>query len=164
MIVQIIGKVTYPITLDPTVWIFDDRKRTFSEVFGEGISTGEEQEIDELREQAERFNRAMYQQKVSPPVNKSVNRYEKERAIKGTFLMPLLPFLYTSEISDEAKTAVLETSDGDISITTEKIRDSYALFAEKGKPLKEDGPIHIYFGDESNLNDPITGVKKIRFE
>ncbi|SDJ04228.1 hypothetical protein [Salimicrobium halophilum] len=164
MIVQITGKVSYPITLDPTVWIFDDRKQTFSEVFGDGISTEEEQEVDELREQAERFNRAMYQQKVSPPINKSVNRYEKERAIKGTFLMPLLPFLHTSEIDKNANTAVLETTDGEVSITTEQIRDSYALFAETGKPLKEDGPIHLYFGDGSNKEAPVKGIKKIRFE
>ncbi|PBB05280.1 MULTISPECIES: hypothetical protein [Salimicrobium] len=164
MIVQITGKVTYPITLDPTVWIFDDRKLTFSEIFEDGITSEEEREIDELREQAERFNRAMYQQKVTPPVNKSVNRYEKERAVKGTFLMPLLPFLHTSDIHDEAKTAVLETSEGEKSVTAEEIRDAYALFAEKGKPLKDDGPIHLYMGDGSNKDEPIKGIKKIRFE
>ncbi|WP_347860693.1 hypothetical protein U0355_08215 [Salimicrobium sp. PL1-032A] len=164
MIVRIIGKVTFPITLDPTVWIFDDRKQTFSEVFGDGISTEEEEEVDELKEQAERFNRAMYQQKISPPINKSVNRYEKERAIKGTFLMPLLPFLHTSEIDKDASKAVLETDKGEVPVTTEQIRDAYALFAETGKPLKEDGPIHLYFGDGSNKDNPIKGITKIRFE
>ncbi|MDY0408070.1 hypothetical protein [Paracerasibacillus soli] len=35
MIVQLTGNITYPITLDPTVWIFDDRKIKLEEAFNE---------------------------------------------------------------------------------------------------------------------------------
>lgn len=33
MIVQLKGNVQFPITLDPTVWIFDDRKIKLEEAF-----------------------------------------------------------------------------------------------------------------------------------
>ena len=28
-------------------------------------------------------------------------------------------------------------------------------FSNNGKPLKEDGPVHVYFGDGSNKQNPI---------
>ncbi|MFS0661983.1 hypothetical protein AB1L07_24440 [Niallia alba] len=32
-IIQVTGLVNFPITIDPTVWIFDDRKQTADTVF-----------------------------------------------------------------------------------------------------------------------------------
>ncbi len=37
-------------------------------------------------------------------------------------------------------------------------------FSHKGKPLKEDGPIHIIYQDGSNKDDPIKHVKSFRVE
>ena len=42
-IVQIKGNTAYPITLDPTVWIFDERKKKLADFFN-----GESEEQDEL--------------------------------------------------------------------------------------------------------------------
>ncbi|CDQ19884.1 hypothetical protein [Halobacillus karajensis] len=161
MIVQIAGNVKFPITLDPTVWIFDDRKKTFSEVFeGEEIKP-EFTEEDELKRQSTRFDREVYQQKINPPVNKSINRYEKQRILKGTFLMPLQPFLHTSEPAPDVKRAILVTDNSEETIDAEELADSLLLFAEDGKPLQEKGPVHLYFKDGSNQSAPIKGIKKI---
>ncbi|RWZ60737.1 hypothetical protein EQV77_05430 [Halobacillus fulvus] len=161
MIVQIAGNVKFPITLDPTVWIFDDRKVTFKEIFEpDAVETSEEEE-DELKRQSLRFDREVYQQKLNPPVNKSLNRYEKQRIVNGTFLMPLKPFLHTSEPARDVSTAALVTKDGEHVIDADDLAESYLLFAKEGKPLKEEGPVHLYFKDGSNRSQPIKGIKKI---
>lgn len=48
MIIQLKGKVTYPITLDASVWIFDDRKIIFEEAF---IAREEEEKEDKAKKQ-----------------------------------------------------------------------------------------------------------------
>lgn len=163
MIVQIKGNVKFPITLDPTVWIFDDRKKTFSEVFeGEKIDIeSKHSEEDELKRQSTRFDREVYQQKINPPVNKSINRYEKQRILKGTFLMPLKPFLHTSEPLPDVQKAALVTDEGEEIIDADVLAESLLLFSEDGKPLHDQGPVHLYFKDGSNRSTPIKGIKKI---
>ncbi|MGI8314020.1 hypothetical protein [Halobacillus mangrovi] len=161
MIVQIAGNVKFPITLDPTVWIFDDRKLTFNEAFHpEEIEKSDEEE-DELKRKSLRFDREVYQQKLNPPVNKSINRFEKQRIMKGTFLMPLKPFLHTSEPEASVEEAALVTDEGEHTIPADALSESLLLFAEDGKPLKETGPVHLYFKDGSNKATPIKGIKKI---
>ncbi|MCA0969413.1 hypothetical protein LCM20_02265 [Halobacillus litoralis] len=164
MIVQIAGNVNFPITLDPTVWIFDDRKVTFKEVFEpESVETSAEEE-DELKRQSLRFDREVYQQKLNPPVNKSINRYEKQRIVNGTFLMPIKPFLHTSEPKNDVTKAKLVSDEGEHIVDADQLADSYLLFAEDGKPLKEDGPVHVYFNDGSNRKEPIKGIKRIELQ
>jgi len=161
MIVQIQGNVKFPITLDPTVWIFDDRKMTFDQVFHPEKAKAEEEEEDEIKRKSLRFTREVYQQKLNPPVNKSIRRQEKEQILKGTFLMPLKPFLHTSEPDSEVKEAALVTDEGEQVISADQLAESVLLFAEEGKPLKENGPVHLYFNDGSNRSHPIKGIKKI---
>lgn len=161
MIVQIAGNVKFPITLDPTVWIFDDRKKTFSEVFEGEEKQPNPSEEDELKRQSTRFDREVYQQKINPPVNKSINRLEKQRILKGTFLMPLKPFLHTSEPGKDVQNAALVTDEGEKVIDADVLAESLLLFAENGKPLQDQGPVHLYFQDGSNRSTPIKGIKKI---
>ncbi|WP_079529714.1 hypothetical protein [Halobacillus hunanensis] len=165
MIVQISGQVKFPITLDPTVWIFDDRKLTYDEVFHNSQASSRKEEAeDELKRKSLRFDREMYQQKINPPVNKSLTRAEKELIKTETFLMPIKPFIHTSEPDPKVTSAVLVTDGGDHAIDADELGESLLLFSKAGKPLKEDGPVHLYFKDGSNKDAPITGIKKIIFE
>ncbi|UOQ93046.1 hypothetical protein MUO14_22040 [Halobacillus shinanisalinarum] len=164
MIVQLSGQVKFPITLDPTVWIFDDRKLTYDEVFNGSEAPEQEEAEDELKRKSLRFDREVYQQKINPPVNKSLTRAEKERIKTETFLMPLQPFIHTSEPDPNVKKAVLVTDNGDHSFNADDLSNALLLFSIEGKPLKENGPVHLYFEDGSNKEAPITGIKKIIFE
>ncbi|WP_028782641.1 hypothetical protein [Thalassobacillus devorans] len=161
MIVQIAGNVKYPITLDPTVWIFDDRKVTYDEAFGTGEK--EQEEEDELQKASMRWDREIYQQKIDPPVNRSISRFEREKILKETYLMDLKPFISTSEPANDLSGVTLETTHGDVEVTVEQMRQALALFSVEGRPLKEDGPLHLYWEDASNKDEPIKGVKKIIF-
>lgn len=159
MIVPITGKVNYSITLDPTVWIFDDRKILLDEAFIEKTDLLEEE--DELEKASQRFDRAIYQQQIKPPVNKSISRMEGEKILKNSYVMPLFEFLENAEVKSDAKDATLVTKEGDKKISLSELKDCYLLFARDGKPLKEDGPVHLFYKDGSNKDAPIKNINKI---
>ncbi len=159
MIIQLKGKVTYPITLDASVWIFDDRKVILEEAF---IEKEKQPEDDPLRKKAELFDQELYfKTKIKPPVNKSLNRYEKEQALNHSFVMPIGEFIRNAEVQDDATRAILKTNEDDVIITMEQLLNAYVLFALDGKPVKNDGPVHLYFGDGTNQHDPIKGIQSI---
>src|SRR5690625_260783 len=162
MIVQIKGKIKFPITLDPSVWIFDDRKIVLEEAFTEQkepIKKEDAQKTAEMLDQE--FN---IQTKIKPPVNKSIKRFDKEKALTESFVMPLKPFIENVEINADAAKARLITDGDDIVITIDQLMNTYALFSNKGKPLIDDGPIHLYFGDGLNKDQPFKGIKEIVIE
>ena len=37
-------------------------------------------------------------------------------------------------------------------------------FSKDGKMLKEDGPVHLYFADGSNRDNPLKNVRAFRLE
>lgn len=161
MIVPIIGNVTYSITLDPTIWIFDDRKVDFDKAFE--VKPDDTNEEDELEKAANRWNRAVYEPHSKPPVNRSISRLEDEKILQGTFVMPIEDFITHSEIKSDAINASLIVADGeDVTISLGELRNSYLLFARDGKPLTEDGPVHFYHKDGSNRDTPVKFVKKIK--
>src|SRR5690625_4281948 len=158
MIIQIKGNVSFPITLDASVWIFDDRKIILEEAFKE---RKEEPKEDSLAKAAELFNQEIYsQKKIKPPVNKSINRFEKEKILTNSYVMPIAEFIKTADINKNSERAILKTNDDDdVVINIEQLESAYLLFALNGKPLKEDGPVHLYFGDGTNQGDPIKGIQ-----
>lgn len=160
MIVQLTGNVNYNITLDPTVWIFDDRKILFEEAF-KGESANPKNTGDKLDRAADRFNREVYRASVKPPVNKSITKFEREKILKNSYVMPLQEFLSHAEIKSDSKDATLTTKNGQINISLRELQECYLLFAIKGKPITEDGPVHLFFNDGSNKDNPITGIQKI---
>lgn len=159
MIVPITGNVTYTITLDPTVWIFDDRKILLNEAFSE--PKNEQVEEDELEKASKRWSREIYQQKINPPVNKSISRFEREKILKNSYVMPIGEFVSHAEVSKNAKDVTLLTTSGEVDISLEDLQNCYLLFAVDGKPVKEEGPVHLFYKDGSNQNEPIKGIEKI---
>jgi len=156
MIVQISGNVTYPITLDPSVWIFDDRKILFEDAFKQ--STTEEKSSNVNKEN---YLGRTYDETINPPVNKNITKGERDEILKNTYVMPIHEFLNYAEIKPKAKEAKLITSEGEKTLPIEVLKDCYLLFAVKGKQLKDNGPVHVYFKDGSNKDHPIKGVKEI---
>lgn len=160
MIIQLTGNVNYSITLDPTVWIFDDRKVLLEEAFLDN-NPNDRVEIDHLEVAAERWSQEVYQQRIRPPVNKSLTKSEREQALISSYVMPLYEFLSHAEVKPDATDVTLVTNDNDVHITLQELQDCYLLFAVDGKPVKNDGPVHLYFKDGSNRDQPIKGIQKI---
>ncbi|WP_108669832.1 hypothetical protein [Peribacillus acanthi] len=157
-IILIKGNVKFPITLDPGVWIFDDRKKDLTEFFKEDIK---EESQDELYTKAisKHWDREIMEGAVYPPTLKTEKKFEKERLLNGTFAIQLLPFLKNSEPAREAQTLIIETEDTQIPIPLEEADSLILLFAIDGKPIKEDGPVHLYFNRGDYKEQPIKNIR-----
>lgn len=153
------GKVKYTITLDPGVWIFDDRRLDLTTYFSTKIG-----KIDELEEYkkavSKHWDREIMEGAVVPPTLKSENRFEKEKVLTGTFGIPLRPYLTNSEPLSDANVLVISSADGDLEVPLAEANELVLGFSNNGKPLFSDGPVHVYFGDGSNQKSPIKNVKE----
>ncbi|WP_338469950.1 peptidyl-prolyl cis-trans isomerase [Niallia sp. XMNu-256] len=158
-IIAIKGKVKFPITIDPSVWIFDDRKAELHTFFEE--TTTEQNQLEEYTKSiSKHWDREITEGATIPQQGKTVKKKGvKESLLTGTFGIPFLPFLQNSEPYDDAKFIKVHSSDQDYLIPIDKAKDLVFCFSTNGKPLKEDGPIYIYFKDGSNRNKPIKNVQ-----
>ncbi|MGG5738658.1 MULTISPECIES: hypothetical protein [Bacillus cereus group] len=153
------GKVRFPITIDPTVWIFDDRKLDLTTYFDETREESSELETY-LKHTSEHWDREIRDGAAFPPIQQSVKKYKKEQLINGTFGIPLQPFLKNAEILECATQVEIETTDNLITLPLETANQAILGFSKEGKPLREDGPVHLYFHDGSNRQNPIRNIRK----
>src|SRR5690606_1207737 len=113
-IIQFKGAVKFKLTLDPTVWIFDDRKLDLDKYF-----TEERIQRDELEEykrgMGEHWSREIMEGATVPPTLNSEKKYkrqEKQEMLTGTFGILFRPFIENAEPLDEAETVIFETAEG----------------------------------------------------
>src|SRR5699024_12560719 len=97
-------------------------------------------------------------------VNRRINRCEREKRLKNSYVMPIKDFINNAEITSEARESVLVTDKGNVNISLEHLRNCLLLFAIDGKPLKDNGPVQLFYQDGTNQEDPITGIKEIVIE
>lgn len=161
MILPIKGKVKFPITLDAGVWIFDDRKIDLNTYFTEGADDEKEEEFTVA---SKHWDRVIKEGNVSPPTLKSERQFQKTKLLTGTFGIILKPFLENAEPDEDATTLVIETKSGDISVPLDEAYDFILAFSKDGKPLKEDGPVHVLYPDGSNRDRAIKFVRGFRVE
>lgn len=161
-IIEIKGKVKFKITLDPGVWIFDDRRIDLDTYFaGKTIN---ESDIPYEEKLSHYWDREIREGSVSPPTLKTEKKYEKEKLLTGTFGIIFEPFLNNAEPLPEATKLVIETKTDKVTIPLNEVKDLIFKFSENGSPLKANGPVHILFKDGSNLDNPITDVLALIIE
>jgi hypothetical protein len=157
-IILIKGNVKFTITLDPGVWIFDDRRIDLTTYF-----QVHEKKLDELEEYTKKiskhWDREIIEGATFTPTIKTEKKFEKVKVLTGTFGIPFKPFLANSEPTNSAKLLVIQTSDGEIEIPLDHAYELILGFSNNGEPLRNEGPIHIYFGDGSNQHDPIKNIQ-----
>jgi hypothetical protein len=157
-IITIKGKVKFQITLDPGVWIFDDRRIDLNTYF---ISKNEEEEdLEEYTKSiSKHWDREIMEGAVYPPTLKTERKYEKEKVLTGSFGIPFQSFLNNAEPQEDAEWLVIETDSQEVKLPLAKGFDLILGFSKDGKPLREDGPVHVYYGDGSNKEEPIKNVR-----
>lgn len=157
-IMPIKGRVKYPITLDAGVWIFDDRRIDLNTYFSENKK--EEDVVDsEFTVASKHWDRVIKEGAVSPPTLKSERQFEKVKILTGSFGIALKPFLENAEPEQEAQELVIETTAGEHSVPLAEGKNLILAFSKDGKPLREDGPVHVLFPDGSNKENPIKNVQ-----
>jgi hypothetical protein len=161
-IINISGKVKYSITLDPSVWIFDDRKIDLNTYF----DFAQDDDKDELTEYkkaiSKQWDREIIEGAKVPVTHKPVHKYEKEKMLTGTFGMSLKPFLTNAEPDEHAKSLIIVSRNQEVEVPLEEAYQLILGFSIDGKPLKDDGPVHVYFADGSNKETPIKNVIGLR--
>lgn len=158
-IITIKGQVNYPITLDPGVWIFDDRKLDLTTYFS--IKPEELNPMEEYTKLVSKhWDREIMEGAVFPPTLKTEKKFMKEKVLTGTFAIPFLPFLQNAEPHETASIVIIKCSTEEHEITIDIAKELILGFSDNGRPLSADGPIHVYFGDGSNKDNPIKNVRE----
>lgn len=163
-IIPIQGKVKYAITLDPGVWIFDDRRIDLKTYFTD--SYVEKDELEEYKKSmGKHWSREIMEGAIFPPTLKTEKKFEKTKVLTGTFGILLSHFLKNAEPSEDAQLITFETSDGKrLTFPLAESDDFILKYSDEGKPLREDGPVHVLFKDGSNIDNPIRNVIAVKVE
>jgi hypothetical protein len=149
-IVPVLGLVKYKITLDPSSWIFDDRKIALNDFYDESF------DIDDFLE-AQKDERAGA---AIPRLAKAYRKYKREDWLKESFVMPLKLFINNAEPEEDAKEILFELTNGEtISIPMDEVNNGALQFSQDGKLLSETGPL-IYLSQDKN-QPPVTHISKI---
>jgi hypothetical protein len=158
-IIVLSGKVKFSITLDPTVWIFDDRKVDLTTYFSTSFEHTNELE-EYTKSVSKHWDREIMEGAVYPPTLKTEKKYQKEKVLTGSFGIPIHPFLKNAELDEDAVALLIKTTASEHEISLDKAKNLLLGFSNGGKPLSKDGPVHVYFGDGSNLEHPIKNVRE----
>jgi hypothetical protein len=160
-IITIMGNAKYTITLDPSVWIFDERKVDLTTYFNEPFKAKEDTYMKDVSKHWDRE----ISQGASLPEKTNKITYNREKLLKGTFGMPLAPFIQNAVPSPDASRLIVETSEQkQYKLSLENVHNAILGFSLDGKPLTEDGPAHFYYGDGSNQKSPIRNVRRLIIE
>ncbi|MEJ7541151.1 hypothetical protein [Staphylococcus intermedius] len=144
--IQIKGDVKFPITLDSTTWIFDDRKISLEDL-EKGIFEGQKPiEFDDNRE----WNRAILEGQTNPPTLNSEIEYKKRAVLKGSFAMNMTPFFKNAEPLENVTTIRLSNDEAHIDVPFDLLPYLFFQFAKDGKRLYQDNGVDsfVYTLDE----------------
>jgi hypothetical protein len=157
-IIPIGGNVKYAITLDPGVWIFDDRRVDLNTYFEQ--TTEKTDALEEYTKSiSKHWDREIMEGAVFPPTLKSEKKFEKEKVLNGSFGIPLGPFINNAEPNEDATSVVIVSTEGEKEVSLADAMDMILGFSKDGKPLKEDGPIYAYYSDGRNYKDPFKNIR-----
>jgi hypothetical protein len=161
-IVFIDGNVKFPITIDPGVWIFDDRKVDLDTYFVEGYK---EKEDSYTKDVSEHWDRERTEgAKVPSQTNDNKIYYDKKDLFSKSYAMPLKPFIQNAQPNDGVSKVIIQTVDGDLhELSFAEAMDGILGFSTNGKPV-EKGPVHFYYGDGSNESNPIRSITRFTIE
>ncbi|TDM07380.1 hypothetical protein [Macrococcus lamae] len=138
--IQIQGNVKFPITLDPSTWIFDDRKVTIEE-----MEQGQKSGLKSIKFKDNReWNRDILEGASKPPTLNSEKKFKKQALLEGTFVINMEPFIVNAEPGDNASVIALSNEDSTEEIALSDLTDLYFQFSKEGKRLYEDGMVDAF--------------------
>jgi hypothetical protein len=163
-VIQIKGNVKHSITLDPSIWIFDDRRIDLTKFFTDDYI--EKDEMEEYKKaMGKHWSREIMEGATFPPTLEVEREFEESKDITGTYGIYLHHFVKNSVPNDDAKTISFVTDDGEsYSFPLTKLDDILLQYSIDGKPLRENGPVHVLLKDGSNIDNPIQSVVAVNIE
>lgn len=156
-VILIKGAVTYSITLDPSVWIFDERKIDLHSF----IDLDEEEQASEfayLKGAGAHWDRELLEGATPPTAKTSLP--EMRKALEGDFGIRLSFFLDNAKVSPEAKTLRIHRENHEsVDFPVDQARKAIMQFCKDGKPIRENGPVLFYLPEQlKNGGQPIDSI------
>jgi len=153
-IVMLKGAVAFSLTLDPSSWLFDDRKIDIDDFYADDFDLST-------------FLAAQKDERAGAPIPRLATerrKYNKSEWLIRSFAMPARIFIDNAEPYANASHLAFEFTDGDAdktqSISLEEARDGLLAFSYQGKIISSDGPLHFYFkSDQHAAIKNICGLK-----
>ncbi|UXS28617.1 hypothetical protein MUA33_08985 [Staphylococcus delphini] len=138
--IQIKGDVKFPITLDSTTWIFDDRKISLEDL-EKGIFEGQKPiEFEDNRE----WNRAILEGQTNPPTLNSEIDYKKRAVLQGSFAINMTPFFKNAEPFENVTIIRLSNDEAHIDVPFDMLPYLFFQFAKDGKRLYQDDGVDSF--------------------
>jgi hypothetical protein len=156
------GAVSFPITLDPSVWIFDDRKIDLRTYKGEADQAGSTQ-TDYLKGTGAQWDKEMMEGATPPSERRSL--VEERKALEGDYGMRLAPFIENAKPHPDATHVIIHRHGGDIiTLTLQQAKQAILQFSKNGKPIRENGPVHLYLPETwLSGGEPIHSIQSLEF-
>lgn len=160
-VIQIKGNVQHEITLDPTIWIFDDRRIDLDAFFTKDYV--EKDELEEYKKNiGKHWSREIMEGATFPPTLETEKAFEETKDITGTYGIYLHHFLKNAKPNADASTIFFEVEGGESrSFPLTRLDEFILKYSIDGRPIHENGPVHVLLKDGSNKKDPMTNVKTI---
>ncbi len=161
-VIQITGNVQHPITLDPSIWIFDDRRIDLDTFFSDDYV--ERDELEEYKKaMGKNWSREIMEGTTFPPTLATEELFEDSKEITGTYGIYLHHFLKNTKPNENATTIIFETSEEDQhEFPLTMLNELILKYSIKGKPLREDGPVHMLLKDGSNVDTPLKNIRAVK--
>lgn len=163
-IIPINGNVKHIITLDPTVWIFDDRKIDLTTFFSE-VQIERDEDEEYKQSMGKHWSREIMEGATFPPTLKTEKKFDRKKLVTGTFGIALDHFVKNAIPGEDATTITFTTAENNkFSFPFTDMKNFIFKFSQDGKPLTEDGPVHLLFKDGTNVEHPIRSVTGITID
>lgn len=163
-VILIKGNVQHTITLDPGIWIFDDRRIDLDTFFSDEYI--ERDELEEYKKaMGKHWSREIMEGATFPPTLETEKDFEETKEISGTYGIYLNHFLKNASPKENAKTIIFKSADEkSYAFPLAKLDEFILKYSNDGKPLRETGPVHILFKDGSNIDKPIQNIVAVEIE
>lgn len=138
--IQIKGAVKFPITLDSTTWIFDDRKVKIEDIENGVFDGTKPVKFEDNRE----WNRAILEGQTNPPTLNSEIKYRKRSVLEDSFAINMTPFFKNAEPSENATKIKLSNDKDSIEVPMELLPYLFFQFAKDGKRLYDDNSVDSF--------------------
>lgn len=161
-VIQIKGNVQHAITLDPSIWIFDDRRIDLDAFFTKNYV--EKDELEEYKKNiGKHWSREIMEGATFPPTLETEKAFEETKDITGNYGIYLHHFLKNANPNEDASTITFEMDNGEaFSYPLTRLDEFILKYSIDGRPIRENGPVHILLKDGSNVEQPITNVSTIK--
>jgi len=157
MVIQILGDIKFQITLDPSTWIFDDRKITLEDAL-----KAEHDDDSILFSDNTEWNRQIIEGSSKPPTLKSEKKYKNSQLLEETFIIKLDTFLeYTEPERDEDAMITYTHDEGTTILPYNERSTHYAQFSIDGKRMYDDNMIDLVIISDNNIETRLQHVTGI---